>query len=121
MPIYKKGPRNDPGNYQPISSTSICCKTLKHIIYSFIFPHLDRYNVLCNNQHGFRSKRSCETQLLGVVNNFAEALNSGNQIDALFLDFSKAFDKVPHERLCLKLSHYGINGCLLDWIKKIFK
>ena len=51
------------------------------------------------------------------MNDFAKALNSREQIDALFLDFSKAFDKVPHERLCHKLSHYGINGHLLDWIK----
>ena len=79
--------------------------------------HLNKYSILCDNQHGFRSKRSCETQLLGAVNDFTKALNSGEQIDALFLDFSKAFDKVPHERLCHKLSHYGINGHLLDWIK----
>ena len=117
VPIDKKGSRSDPGNYRPVSLTSICCKTLEHIIYSFIFTHLNKYNILCDNQHGFRSKRSCETQLLGAVNDFAKALNSGEQIDALFLDFSKAFDKVPHERLCHKLSHYGINGHLLDWIK----
>ena len=112
-----QGSRSDPGNYRPISLTSICCKTLEHIIYSFIFTHLNKCNILCDNQHGFRSKRSCETQLLGAMNDFAKALNSGEQIDALFLDFSKAFDKVPHERLCHKLSHYGINGHLLDWIK----
>jgi len=77
--------------------------------------------VLCDNQHGFRSKRSCETQLLGVVNDFTKALNSGEQIDALFLDFSKAFDKVPHERLYLKLLHCGINGNLLNWIKSFLQ
>ena len=51
-----------------------------------------------DNQHGFHSKWSCETQLLGIANDFAEALNSGDQINALFLDFSKAFDKVPHKK-----------------------
>jgi len=59
--------------------------------------------VLCDNKHGFRSKRSCESQLLGEVNDFTKVLNSGEQIDALFLDFSKALTKVPHERLYLKL------------------
>ena len=117
VPIHKKGPRNNPGNYRPISLTSICCKTFEHIIYTFIFSHLNIYNVLCDNQHGFHSKQSCKTQLLDVVNNFVEELNSGDQLDGLFLDFYKVFDKVPHERLYLKLSHYGINGCLLDWIK----
>ena len=84
VPCHKKGPRNSPGNYHPISLTCICCKTLEHVIFS----HLNRHNVLCDNQRGFRSKRLCETQLLGVV------FNSGEQIDALFLDFLKAFDKV---------------------------
>ena len=62
---HRKGPRNSPGNYRPISLTSICCKTLEHVIYSCIFSHLNRHNVLCDNQHGFHSKWSCETQLLG--------------------------------------------------------
>ena len=56
------------------------------------------HNVLCDNQHGFRSKWLCKTQLLGVVNDFSKALNSGKQIDALFLGFSKAFDKISYER-----------------------
>jgi len=63
------------------------------------------------------SRPSCESQLLGVVNDFSKALNTGEQIDVLFLDFAKAFNKVPHERLCQKLGHYGIIGNLLDWIK----
>ena len=71
--------------------------------------------------YGFHSKRLCETQLLGVqwfMTLLYKALNSGKQIDVLFLDFSKAFDKVPHERLYLKLLHCGVNGNLLNWIKQ---
>ena len=89
---------------------------LEHIICSSIFSHLDRHNVLCTNQHGFRSRHSCETQLLGAINDFQVCLNDGKHIDALFLDFSKAFDKVSHSKLCHKLSHYRINGRILHWM-----
>ena len=63
---------------------------------------------MCENQHGFRSKQSCESQLLGVVNDFSKALDAGEQVDALFIDFAKAFDKVQHERLSetFALWHY---------------
>ena len=115
VPVYKEGSRTNPGNYRPISLTNSCCKILEHIIYSSIFSHLDKYNVLCENQHGFRS--NCESQLRGVVNDFSKALDAGEQVDALFIDFAIAFDKVPHERLCQKLLHYSITGKLLHWIK----
>ena len=68
-------------------------------------------------QHGFRSKRSCETQLLLTVHDFASGLNDGKQTDAIILDFTKAFDKVSHKHLCTKLHYYGIRGPILDWIK----
>ena len=63
-----------------------------------------------STQHGFRKRRSCETQLINTVHNFASALNNREQIDTILLDMSKAFDTVPHERLCHKLSLYGIRG-----------
>ena len=89
---------------------------LEHIVYSHIFAHLTHHNILCNQQHGFRQSRSCETQLILTVNDFAESLNNGEQTDVIFLDFSKAFDKVSHH-LFYKLYHYGIRGDILDWIK----
>lgn len=116
-PIHKKGTKSDPSNYRPISLTSVCSKTLEHIISSAIFTHLDNHNILSHNQHGFRARRSCETQLIGAITDFQQCLHNGKHIDALFLDFSKAFDKVSHNKLCLKLSYYGINGQLLMWIK----
>ena len=74
---------------------------------------LNRYNILSNQQHGFRSRRSCETHLIGAIIDFAETLNHSGQIDAIFLDIPKAFDTVPLKRLCCKPSHYGIRGCTL--------
>lgn len=62
------------------------------------------------NQHGFRKDHSCETQLLLMVEDLARNIDNGDQMDMLILDFSKAVDKVPHERLMVKLKYYGING-----------
>jgi len=117
VPVYKKGSRTDPTNYRPISLTCICCKVFEHIISSAISQHANINNIIGKEQHGFRKNRSCETQLLETINDLAIALNNGKQIDLLLLDFSKAFDKVSHQRLLHKLLHYGINGPLFNWIK----
>ena len=116
-PIFKKGDRHKTANYRPISLTSIICKVLEHIIHSQIIHHLDNHNILTNKQFGFRKKHSCESQLLLTVNDLASGLRDKEQIDAILLDFSKAFDKVPHERLLLKLHHVGVRGLLLAWIR----
>ena len=65
-----------------------------------------------------QKNRSCETQLVTIIHDIATHLNSGNQVDVLFLDFSKAFDKVPHKRLLYKLNYYGIRSPYLEWIEQ---
>ena len=108
---------SDACNFRLISLTRICVKILGHIVFSHISHHLEIHKVLCEEQHGFRPNRSCETQFISTVNDFAECLNQGGQCGVLLLDFSKAFDKVPHTRLCNKLHHYGIHGALLSWLQ----
>ena len=86
----------------------------------FLFQHphhLQRHNTLCEEQHGFKSGRSCEIQLLNTINDLPKNLDDRKQTDVIILDFRKAFDKIPHHRLCLKLSHYGIRGGTLFWIE----
>ena len=117
VPVFKKVERSIPSNYRPVSLTCICSKLLEHIIYSHIFLHLKKYDILCEEQHGFRANRSCERQLISAVNDIAENMDAGKQTDVILLDFSKAFDRVSHMRLCHKLNHLGINGSLLAWIK----
>ncbi len=78
--------------------------------------HFDRHNILVDCQHGFRAKRSCETQLISLTQELHQHLESKEQVDMIVLDFSKAFDKVPHQRLIRKLENYGIRGKTLDWI-----
>ena len=117
VPIFKKGDKHQPANYRPISLTSITCKVLEHIIHSSVMKHLDRHHILTDAQHGFRKKRSCETQLLVTVHNIAKNLALGDQVDVILLDFSKAFDKVPHQRLLHKLQYYGVRDKTLSWIQ----
>jgi hypothetical protein len=79
--------------------------------------HADRNNILYPLQHGFRSKRSCETQLLEFVDDVSSNMSSGKQTNVLVMDFSKAFDKVSHSLLIHKLNHYGIRGKTNTWIQ----
>ena len=116
-PIFKKGDKSTPSNYRPVSVTSICSKMIEHIIFSQIMAHYDLNNVLHDSQHGFRPGRSCETQLIMTAEDLAHSIDQKDQVDAIALDFSKAFDRVPHERLLHKLHHYGIRSQLLQWIR----
>ena len=110
--IHKKGKKSDPSNYRPVSLTCIASKVLEHIVHSHVMKHLSRYGVLTDCQHGFRAKRSTETQLICTIHDIASAIQSNKTIHAAILDFSKAFDKVPHRRLLKKLDYYGIRGPL---------
>jgi hypothetical protein len=115
-PIYKKGLKSDPSNYRPVSLTSITCKILEHIVLSHMAKHLDYNRILSPLNHGFRAGLSCETQLITAINDWSNCLNNRSQIDLITLDFSKAFDKVPHQRLLSKLAFYGIRSNILNWI-----
>ena len=117
-PLYKGGNKNrsKAENYRPVSLTSVTCKVLEHVIHSHVISHLEANGSLTDTQNGFRKKRSCETQLLQTIDTLAKAINNKEQIDSILLDFSKAFDKVCHRKLIIKLMHYGINGNILSWI-----
>ena len=84
--------------------------------------HFNRQTILTDNQHGFRSKRSCETQLLVTTHDISQFLNDPQikQVDAIVLHFAKAFHKVLHQKLLVKLEFYGIRGQLLHWINTFF-
>ena len=94
-----------------------CCKIMEHIILSHMAKHLSLNNILIDQQHGFREKFSCETQLISAIHDWAKGINFCRQTDVILLDFSKAFDSVPHERLLVKLDFYGIRGKMLNWIR----
>ena len=114
--IHKKGPKWDPGNYRPISLTCLVCKVMEHVVLSHMAKHLAAYNILLDSQHGFREKLSTQTQLITSVHDWVTTLNNRGQCDLVLLDFSKAFDMVPHCRLAVKLDYCGIRGPTLRWI-----
>ena len=119
MPIYKKGNKKDPGNY-PVSLTYICSKIMEHIIFSSLCDYLKHFQVLQDEQHGFCQHKSCKTQLISTVHDFALCINQRGQCDVLLLDFCKAFDKVSQCRLFSKLQFYGVQGSLLRYMDKEF-
>jgi hypothetical protein len=120
-PIYKKGNKHLAENYRPVSLTCITCKLFEHIICKHILDHVEYHGILSPLQHGFRSGRSCETQLITTMHDLLTSFNGKRQVDVAILDFSKAFDTVPHDGLLSKLEHYGINGKFKLWISNFLK
>ena len=117
-PIYKnKGAQNMAVNYRPVSLTSVVCKLMESILRKHITDYLTNLKLLSNKQYGFISKRSTVTQLLNYIDECCESLSNGKVVDSIYFDFAKAFDTVPHRRLCKKLEGYGIEGSTLNWIK----
>ena len=108
VPEYKKGSKSKASNYRPISLTCIASKLLEHILVS---------NIMSQYQHGFRSEHSCESQLISFTQEVYDNLENGNQTDIIVMDFSKAFDKVDHNKLIYKLSALGIHPLTTRWIK----
>ena len=115
-PLFKKGNRTAVESYRPISLTSIPCKILESIIKDTLVDHLATHNFISNSQHGFVSGRSCLTNLLEYLEYITKQIDNSNPVDCIFLDFSKAFDKVPHQRLLTKVKSFGIEGKVLGWI-----
>ena len=101
-----------------MSLTSVPGKILERIIRNEIVQHMTVNNLFTNCQHGFIAVKSCTTQLLEYMEDITQALDNGNGVDIIYLDFQKAFDKVPHKRLLKKLHAYGIKGQVYEWVKE---
>lgn len=114
--LFKKGAKSEAKNYRPVSLTSIPCKIMESLIVDDIVEHLIYNNLKNINQHGFTKGKSTVTNLISALNIWTEALSHGFPVDIVYLDFEKAFDKVPHQRLLQHLSNYGIRGHVLGWI-----
>ena len=114
-PVFKSGDRSVPSNYRPISLTSVISKVLEIIIRKQVSSFIDKKGFLNSTQHGFRSGRSCPSALLNVFDDIMHMLDGGGSVDMVYLDFSKAFDKVDHGILLHKLKALGITGNLGMW------
>ena len=116
-PIHKKDDKSLPQNYRPISLTCIACKVMEHVITSHMSRYFEVENILTPHQHGFRKGFSTETQLISVLDDWFTSLDKRVRTDVLLLDFSRAFNTVPHNKLLHKLNYYGIGGKTHKWIK----
>ena len=104
-----------PSNCRLISLTSIICKLLEHVVYSSVLNFLDSSCVIFSDfLHAFRQRRSYETQLINTVGDLSICLDKSSHVDAILLGFSKAFDKVDHSSLLMKMYNYGIQCNLFN-------
>ena len=120
-PVHKKGSKAVAENYRPISLTSHVIKVFERIIRKNLVKYLEENQLLCSNQHGFRSGKSCLSQLLSHIDSIITNGLEGLDTDVIYLDFAKAFDKVDHEILIRKLSNFGIQGPMLEWLKNFLE
>ena len=119
-PVHKKGTTDLVSNYRPISITCVSCKLLERITANQIYSHLNVNNILCHEQHGFVQGKSTCTNLLKSLNDWTQNSQDGYQTVIIYVDFSKAFDVVQHNKLLFKLHAIGIGGELLAWIRNLF-
>ena len=118
VPIFKnKGNRSDPINYRPVSLTNISCKIMERVLKKYINAHLFSNKLISASQHGFLAGKSTETQILECLNDWTRSLDNDENVDVIYLDISKAFDTVSHEKLLYKLKKYGFKGPVLKWIR----
>ena len=116
--IFKAGSRSKAENYRPVSLTSQICKMFEALVRDALVGYLEANGLIRASQHGFRKGRSCLTNLLRFLDEVTDGLDGGGSVDVIFLDFAKAFDKVPHERLLRKMEAYGIGGEVLAWVRE---
>ena len=118
IPLFRKGSRNKSVIYMPVSLTSVICKLLESIIRDHIMDFLIKHILINSSQHGFLKSKSCLTNLLCFFEEITKWVDEGSPVDIIYLDFQKAFDKVPHQRLILKLKSHGIGISIINWIEQ---
>ncbi len=116
VPVFKSGDKCSVSNYRPISLLSSVSKVLERLVYDKLFSFLS--NRISKAQFGFLKSHSCVQQLLCFLCNISSALDARSQVDVIYLDFKKAFDKVSHGGLLFKLNSLGIGDKLLKWLQE---
>lgn len=118
VPIHKKGSREESSNYRPVSLTSIVGKLMETLLKDRIVEHLKSHGLQDEKQHGFTSGRSCQTNLIDFFDWVTKIIDGGGAVDIAYLDFSKAFDTVPHRRLINKLQSLSMDSHIVEWIRQ---
>ena len=112
--LFKEGSRNKPENYRPVSLTSVLRKLLETLIGDNMVEFLVKHKLLNPSQHGFLKARSCVTNLLCFLEEITKRVDDGSPVDVVYLDFQKAFDKVPYQILLPKLKAHGIGNDVIN-------
>jgi hypothetical protein len=118
VPIYKGADQSVVGNYRPVTSTSVVCNKVQHVIAGYLRQVWEISGWLYEGQHGFRPGYSCESQVVTVCQDIADSLDEGVRTDAIVIDFSNTFDLVPHDRLLTKFAETGLDLRVVVWVKE---
>jgi len=118
VPVHKRGNRSLVTNYRPVSLTSVICKQMEHVIVSYLRQVWDKNDGLYEGQHGFRPGYLCESQVITVWKDNVVSMDNGDRIDAILIDFSKASDLVPPDRMLMKTANSGVDSKVVTWVRE---
>ena len=121
VPIHKKGDKQTLENYRPVSLLSICGKILERLMFKEMFNFFIENKLIPSNQSGFKPGDSCINQLLSITHEIHESFDVELEVRGVFLDITKAFDKVWHDGIIYKLTQIGISGNLLNLLEDFLK